>query len=316
MEAVVYGGSPSIPEVGLSASVSPRRVRPGVWLLRIVWVLLPAAAGPAVAGALDGWDHAPRILAEALLWASWALVTVAVLAPRPAGLTATRIVAPGFAAVAVATAWETSVAASAVAIVVTVLATVLAALPAYGRACADGLAYGDEFRFPLKTPPMLAAGPVPVATLLVGAGIATGPLLLASGHVVAGAITTVVGLALAGFLTRALHGLSTRWAVLVPAGITLVDPMTLADPVLFPSEHVAGLAGAPLRPDESTLDLRLGASVGAVAMHLTDDAQLLTASRGRRPAGKVTVDVLLFAPVEPSAFFALATMPARQRRAT
>jgi hypothetical protein len=277
-------------------------------------VLLPAAAGPAVADALTGWDRAPRLLAEGLLWAAWAVVLVAVLAPRPVGLTATRIAAPAFAGVAAATLWGASIVAAVVAIAVTVAAAVLAALPAYGRACADGLAYGDEFRFPLKTPPALAAGPVPLAALLVAAGIATGPLLLADGRVVAGIVATVVGFTIAGFLARALHGLSVRWAVLVPAGITLVDPMTLADAVLFPAEHIAGLAAAPLHPDPTTLDMRLGASVGAVAMHLTDEAQLLTASRGRRPAGKVTVDVLLFAPVESAAFVALATQPTHHRR--
>jgi hypothetical protein len=239
---------------------------------------------------------------------------VAVLAPRPIGLTATRIAAPAFVGVAVATLWGASLPAALVAIVATLAATVLAALPAYGRACADGLAYGDEFRFPLKVPPALGAGPVPLAALLVAAGIATGPLLLADGRVVAGIVGTVVGFALAALFARALHGLSVRWAVLVPAGITLVDPMTLADAVLFPGEHIAGLAAAPLHPEPGALDMRLGASMGAIAMHLTDEAQLLTAARGRRPAGKVTVDVLLFAPVESAAFVALATQPARHRR--
>jgi hypothetical protein len=39
-------------------------------------------------------------------------------------------------------------------------------------------------------------------------------------------------------LTPALHGLSRRWGVLVPAGFVIVDPLTLSDPVLFLRERI------------------------------------------------------------------------------
>jgi hypothetical protein len=283
--------------------------------LRVVWVLLPVAAGPAVADALDSWSRAPRVVAEVLLWAGWVCVLVAVLAPRPLGLTATRLVAPAFGGVAIACAWGAPLTTVVPAVVATWAAAALAATPAFGRASADGVAYGDESRYPLKVPPALAVGPVPLATALVAAGIATGPLLLAAKRYVAGAVALAVGWTVAAFLARALHRLSTRWAVLVPAGITLVDRMTLADAVLFPRDHVAGFEAAPLHADPDVLDLRLGASVGAVAMHLTDEAPLMTAGRGRRESRKVTTHAVVFAPVEPKAFVADVQLRARPRRA-
>lgn len=272
-----------------------------MWALRIVWIALPVTAGSAVADATKSWADGPHLLAEALLWVAWAAVLVALLAPRPIGLTVSRVVAPAFVGVAVATAWAAPATPVIVAIASTVVAALLVTRPAFGRASAEGVAYGDELRFPLKVPPALAFGVVPLAALLVAAGLATGPLLLASGRVVAGLVATVVGFPLAAFLARALHGLSMRWAVLVPAGITIVDPMTLADPVLFMRERIAQLAPAGVRADDDALDLRLGASVGAIALHLTDEAQILTAARGRRRSETVTTRTLVFAPVESEA---------------
>ena len=284
-----------------------------MWVLRIIWIVLPVTAGPAVGDALNGWSHGARVVAEVLLWAAWAVALVALLAPRPLGLTITRIVAPAFVGVAVATAWGTGAPRLAIAIVTTLLAAILATRPAFGRASAEGIAYGDELRFPLKVPPALAVGAVPVAIALVAAGIATGPLLLASGRTVAGVVALVIGLPLAAFLFRALHGLSTRWVVLVPAGVTIVDPMTLADPVLFMRERIAGLAPVGPGAAVSGLDLRLGASVGAIALHLTDDAQIVTSGRGRRRGERVTTRTLVFAPVDAATLLTAVTRRVDQR---
>jgi hypothetical protein len=287
-----------------------------VWALRIVWIVLPIAAGPAVADTLSGWARAPRVVAEVLLWAAWAAVLVSLLAPRPLGLTVSRVVAPAFVGVAIATGWAAPTVPAVFAIATTSIAAILVTRPAFGRASAQGVAYGDELRFPLKVPPALAVGVAPVAVLLVAAGIATGPLLLASGHVVAGVVAIVIGFPLAAFLFRALHGLSMRWAVLVPAGVTIVDPMTLADPVLFMRERIARLTPFGVRAADGVLDLRLGASVDAIALHLTDDAQIVTAGRGRRRSEKVTTRTLVFAPVDASTLLVAVSRRTGQREIT
>jgi hypothetical protein len=287
-----------------------------MWALRIVWIILPVAAGPAVGDALSGWARAPRVVAEIMLWAGWAAVLVSLLAPRPLGLTVTRIVGPAFVAVAIATAWRAPALSAASAIATTSIAAFLTTRSAFARASAEGVAYGDELRFPLKVPPALAVGAGPVAVLLVAAGIATGPLLIASGHIAAGVVATLIGFPLAAFLFRALHGLSMRWAVLVPAGVTIVDPMTLADPVLFMRERIAGLDPVGIRAADGVLDLRLGASVGAIALHLTDDAQIVTAGRGRSRSEKVTTRTLVFAPVDAATLLVAVSRRVGQREVT
>src|SRR5262249_38320954 len=72
------------------------------WVLVAVWVTLPLTAGPAASDALSSWSTAPRIVAEILLWGTWAVGLLAVVAPRPPLLTAARTIAPTYLVLAVA----------------------------------------------------------------------------------------------------------------------------------------------------------------------------------------------------------------------
>jgi len=213
-------------------------------------------------------------------------VLVGLLAPRPIALTALRMVAVDFFALALAGAAADGVAvADVVAVGVTGTAAVLSAMPAIALAAANGIAYGDERRYPLKTPPMLLVGPAVPAPLLVGAGIATGPLLIAADRPIAGAVAVVVGIPLAIVMARALHGLSRRWVVLVPAGLVVVDPLTLPDPVLFLRERIVSLREPDPRTDidpDNVVDLRMGALADSLALTLDRDVDFLHIRRGRR----------------------------------
>jgi hypothetical protein len=273
-----------------------------LWLVRLAWASLPLTAGPAAGDALAGWSTPPRTLAEVLLWATWATALVALLAPHPIGLTALRVVAPTFAVLAavVAATGSADAARAAVALVAAVVAAVLViALPAVSFACANAVAYGDERRHPLRTPPVLWLGPLPVAPLLVAGGIAGGPLLLADGRIGVGIGALVAGLPLAALAARSLHSLSRRWAVLVPAGLVIVDPMTLPDPVLFVRERIESLRAMARREPvpASALDLRLGARGGSVTMTLDRPTELLQTRRGLRGAAAAHPTVLCFATV-------------------
>src|ERR1700730_14870937 len=153
-----------------------------LWLVRLAWASLPLPAGPAAGDTLAGWSTPPRTLAEVLLWAAWATSLVALLAPHPIGLTVLRVVAP--AVVGLERVVEVTQSADAAPAVVALVATVVAAglvigLPAVSFVCTNGVAYGDERRYPLRTPPVLWLGPLPVGPLLVAAGLTRGPLLLA-----------------------------------------------------------------------------------------------------------------------------------------
>jgi hypothetical protein len=155
-------------------------------------------------------------------------------------------------------------------------------------AAANALAYGDEQRFPLRVPPALFLGPLPLARLLVAGGVVAPVLLLADGEIGFGLVALVIGGGLVSVLSRSLASLSRRWAVLVPAGFVVVDPLTLADPTLFLREHIRHVAPeepGPAPPD--TLDLRLGASAGSTSVGFDEVVELVRASRGRRGGASV-----------------------------
>jgi len=283
-------------------------------ILVAVWVTLPLTAGSAAADALDGWSSAPQIVAAVLLWAAWAVGLLAVVVPRPVGLTAVRAVAPLFATVAVllAVAADVDALAAVGAVVATLVASVLAARPAIAFAAVNSASYGDESRYPLHVPPALFLAPLPLARLALGAAVTAGPLLLADQRWVLGGLALVVGVPVAVVLSRILHGLSDRFVVLVPAGFVVVDPFTLSDPVLCVREHIVSLraAGPAPTPRPELLDLRLGATVGTVALTLDEDAELFRTGRTRRSTVTTRANELWVAPLRRRALLA----EAAQRR--
>jgi hypothetical protein len=256
--------------------------------VRVVWLALPLTAGFAAADALDEWRAAPRVVGAVLLFLAWGAGLVALLAPRPMGLTIVRVVAPALfvvAVVLVVTA-DVSTLAAVGAIVGTFVAAVLVADPAVALAAAAGVAYGDERRYPLRVPPALYLGPVPAARAVAAAGVAAGPLLLADEELVLGVLALVVGLPLAWLAFRSLQTLVLRWLVLVPAGIALVDPMTLADPVLYVRRTIRGVRERPgtAAVGATDVDLRLGATLGTVVLETDGTVDLVRSARGSRPS--------------------------------
>ncbi len=288
----------------------PGAARPvTLWALRLVWVTLPLTAGPAASSGLSSWSDAPEVVAEALLWLAWAAGLLAVVAPRPLSLTAIRVVAPAFVVVAIVAAVDgaPSTVASVGAVVATAAAFVLVSAHDLALTAANALAYGDEQRFLLRTPPALFLGPLPVARLLVATAVAAPPLLLADERWVIGVITLALAVPAVVLLARALHGLSRRWGVLVPAGFVIVDPLTLADPVLFLRERIVAMRPADAVPVPPTvLDLRLGAGAGSVALVFDEAAELVRRARGRRGGDTTMAPELRFAVARRPAFLAAA----------
>jgi hypothetical protein len=268
---------------------------------RIAWVLLPVSVGAALSDALGDWSTGPARVATVLVWAAWALGLVALLAPRPWGLTSLRVLAPAAVAVAIFTAWHVSGGAATVSIVSATVAAVFALSAPVASAAANSAAYGDEKRFPLHIPPSLFLAPVPLAVALIGFGVATGPLLLADGRVVAGVPVTIVGFGAAVLVARSLHALSLRWLVLVPAGIVVADPLSLADPVLMRRENVALVERAPRTLRGTPIDLRLGSAAGTVRIAL-HEAQSFGQRRGRHALALQDADSALVSAVQAGTF--------------
>lgn len=271
------------------------------WVLRAVWLALPFAAGPALEGALADASSPVRWVAAVLLWGGWAVGVLAVLLPRPVGLTAVRVLAPAALAAAI---W----AGSPLGAVVPALATVVALAPETGAWFVNGAAYGYERRYLLRVPGPLLLGPVVLAWALLVLSVATGPLLLAAGSWVAGGLAVVVGVPLGVVLWRALHSLSERWAVLVPAGFVLKDHLALVDPVLFRRVDVEVLRPAPGDTDAS--DLTVGAPGLALEASLVDAYDVLRVEPGRKPPQPGKLRRFLFTPTRPGALLA----DARERR--
>jgi hypothetical protein len=283
-------------DAGQTTAMSPR-----LWLLRVAWITFPLSVGSAASDAIAGFDDATRWVAAGLLFVSWGAGAVAVLAPRPVGLTLLRAIAPAYVALAIGAlaAGETRGLEGWGAVVVTLVVAVLASMPDIARAAANGIAYGNEERFPLRVPPALFLGPLPIVRVAVVVGAAAGPLLLADGKAVWGVVALVLGGPAVVLGARALHGLSRRWLVLVPAGVVVVDPMTLAEPVLFVRRQVRSLHAVDVNvpTPADALDLRLGASFGNVLIDLAEPAELTRIARGRRGAVATPATQLLVAVV-------------------
>jgi hypothetical protein len=267
------------------------------WVVRLAWIALPFTAGPPLADALDAASRPVQLVASSGLWAGWAVGVVAVLVPHPLSLTALRIVAP--AAVVAVVAAAAADHASPLALGWTTVTAAWAFAPSFGLSCVNGPAYPNERRLLLRVPGALLVGPLALAWALTVAGAAAGPLLLAARQWVAGAVTLAVGVPVAVVLARSMHALSRRWVVFVPAGLVLHDPLTLADPVLFPRQSVDVLRPAPA--DSDSLDLTQRSPGLALELLLREKAELTLVKPGVRAGEAGRTTRLLFTPTRPGA---------------
>ncbi|MET0727027.1 MAG: hypothetical protein ABWZ76_01880 [Acidimicrobiales bacterium] len=272
----------------------------GPWPARIAWTLLPLAMGPALGEALSDSARTVEVTGAALAWMTWAAILVAVLVPRTAGLTALRICAPAAVVVAGWAAWDGPREAVDLVGVAWAAVVVLAAFaPTTGDAFVNGSSYGDEQRMTLRVPGSLLLGPLPLAWAAAVAAPVGAPLMLAAERWVAGALLVLVGGPAAVMAVRALHGLSRRWVVLVPAGLVLHDLHAMVDPVLFPRGTIRRLGPAPV-DGGGALDLTQGSLGLALELELAEPAEVAP-RRSDRSVRVVHVRALLFAPTRPGA---------------
>jgi hypothetical protein len=275
----------------------------GPWPARVTWAVLPLAIGPALGAALDERSTAVGRTGSVLAWAVWAAVLVAVLIPRTVSLTALRIAAPAGLVVANWAAQAGPRGAADVVAVVGAAVTVVAAFsPVTGDCFVNGSSYGDERRMPLRVPGALLLGPLPLAWVAAVAAPIAVPLLLAARQWAAGAIVAVAGAPAAVLGVRALHGLSRRWVVFVPAGMVLHDLHAMVDPVLFPRASIARLGPAPADVDDA-LDLTLRALGLALEVELREPTDVAPRRADRRVEVEPTARIL-FSPTRPGAVLA------------
>lgn len=279
------------------------------WALPVVWATLPLTAGPALAASLDPRSSLFRAVASIGLWALWALALAAALVPRAVTLVVVRV---AFPASVVAVGWAALAtpapgAGDIVALACTAAAALLALAPTTGQRFVDGSSYGPERRLPLRPPGALLLGPIELAWAAVVVGATAGPLLLAAQAWVAGAIALVVGLPAAALAARALHGLAQRCVVFVPAGLVIVDPMSLTDALLMTKATLARIG--PAEAGTTARDLTAGALGLALEASFTAPQTIVPAPGRRAPASgglppTVDVDRVLFSPSRPGQLLA------------
>jgi hypothetical protein len=178
----------------------------------------------------------------------------------------------------------------------------LALAPATGVWLVNGTAYGYERRYLLRVPAPLLLGPIEVAALALPACVLAGPLLLASRQWVAGAVAVAIGAPLAVVLARAMHAMTLRWGVLVPAGFVLKDHLSMVDPVLFRRADIELLA--PAAPGTDAMDLTANAVGAPLELRFTEPQHIDRLQLGRGTPSGYEVQRLLFSPTRPDALLA------------
>jgi hypothetical protein len=272
------------------------------WLLRGLWVALPFTVGPALADTLDSAGDPVRTVASLGLWVGWSVGVAATLVAHPVTLTGLRVLAPAVVVASLAAAVDG--APSALAVVWALVTAAWAFTPGIGATWVNGPAYPNERRYPLRAPGTMLAGPLALAWALLMASVASGPLLLAARQWVAGGLALAVGAPLAWLLAKSLHNLSRRWAVFVPVGMVLHDPMTLLDPVLFQRPMVDRLGPAAAgtdRPGSGALDLSQRAPGLTLEMVLKEEVTFTLLVPLQRDGRSATTTKFLFTPTRPGA---------------
>lgn len=274
------------------------------WVVRATWALLAVASGGPAGEALSAASRPVQLVASGGLWLGWTAGVVASFIPHPVSLTALRLLAP--AAVGTVLAAAAAGHADALAVGWAVMVTAWVFTPAWGAGCVNGPAYPNERRYLLRVPGPLLSGPLLIAWALMVAGAAGGPLLLAARQWVWGGLALAAGVPLAVVLARAVHGLSRRWIVFVPAGMVVHDLMTLAEPVLVKRSTVSRLGPAPAGAESSAVDLTQRALGLVLQGELDVDLPLNLVRPGRREAEVVTARKFLFSPTRPGQLLAYA----------
>ena len=270
-----------------------------VWALRALWFLLPLTVGQAASDAIASADHAVPFVMMAGLWTLWAAGMVATMVPVPVTLTAIRVLAAGTVPLATWTLVDTDAAAISILAIVHVVALGLVALNSLvGDRFVDGSSYGDERRMLLRPSSQIGFVLAPIVTVLMIAGTAAGPLLLANKQWMLGAVATARGAGVLAVGARALNQMTQRWVIFVPTGMVMHDLAMMTEPVLFRRTAIerlgAAIDGSPAR------DLSNAAAGLLLECELTDPAPLGLRDAGDRSSATLTdVRRFLFCPSRP-----------------
>jgi hypothetical protein len=268
------------------------------WVGRVAWIVVAVVGGRAIESAVDDRSAAVAWTVAIGGWGLWAIAALALAIASTWSLTVVRIVVPLALVATIGAGMGGATAVDLVLLGGPVIVAVAAVMTAeFGRQWVQASAYGDEERFPLRFP--VGAGLVAIVAWLVWApALIAGPLLLAAGSWIVGAVLTLLAIGGVVFLGPRWHRLSMRWFVLVPAGVVVHDPVVLADTFPLRTAQVASIGLAPA--DTEAADLTGPASGYAVEITTTESVTAVFAFTPSEPNGKaIHLRAFLIAPSRP-----------------
>jgi len=292
------------PSAGANPTITQAWTRLGLWPLRAAWLVGAVGVGSPLIQAADQFDSRGSLIAEVWLWAAWFCGVVAVFVAAPVSLTVIRLLASGSIVVTILGLVLTNEPRGNlwIGLAVGLGVTALSFQPVVGDQMVNGSAYGSERRMPLRPPGFALLGPIQVAWLLVMLGAITGPVLMASGRLLVGALVTLVGLIPIWMGARVLHQLARRWIVFVPAGFVIHDPVVLIESILLGRTKIDALGVATMPLSEQTTDLGRGARGLALAVQPQEPVEFALRKPGM--VESTTSAVLVFNPSLPGAVLA------------
>ena len=271
---------------------------PLTWLTRVLWFTLPLTLGDLVAAGLDGRTDAVRVAGTAMWWAVWFVGLLATMVLSIRTLVLLRVLAPVPLLAAIVAATEGAPSALGwVGLATAAVVAVTAMAAEVGLDFVNAASYGDERRFPLRPPAALLLGPVQLVWLVAVVPLPVGVLLAADGRWAVGLPLIVVGVAGAWWAAVTLSRLALRWVVFVPAGLTIVDPMTLMDPVLLRREAVRRLG--PAVAGTTAHDLTGGAPGLVLEIDLSEPVTITPTVGRHQVASELDVTEVLITPTRP-----------------
>ena len=239
------------------ADLDADRILP--WVLRVLWLALPFTLGTQIGDALEGTSRPVQLTGTVGAWTLWGIGLLLTLIPHTLTLSPLRVLGPATLGVSIWAALADGVSGwTVVALTVTAALAAVVLSPSIGGTWINGSSYGDERRVPLRPPGAMVAGPIPLAWAAVVTSVAAGALLLAAKQWILGVVVSLIAAGLVFVVGRALHQLTQRWLVFVPAGLVVHDHLSVGDPVLFKRTAVA--AFGPALADTTAADLTVGAT--------------------------------------------------------
>jgi hypothetical protein len=251
------------------------------WLLRLAWIGVLVAGGPAI----DGADPPSGDVVADVAFAGWFVGVCAMAIPAVVSLTATRLIVPLAVPVAILAAiGGAETVASVSFLVLALLAVTIAFSAALGRAFVQASAYGEEDRHLLRSPAAyaLAAG---ISWVMWAAATLGATLALADRRWVIGVVLAAATIAGAVLGWARWHRLARRWLVVVPIGLVIHDQLVLAETVMLRRQEIARVRLAPA--DTEAADLTGPATGHALEISTNESTTAILAATPKQPRGTV-----------------------------